>query len=280
MIHSLSIKGFKAVPYLATSALMLNHKQRVQFSSDKPNVIVGPNGAGKSALMTALALQTLSFYIGESAFDDQYALSNEARDFWSETRGWREEYVFLPGLTCETDNAPALYYRPGHIPGNDDSIGAAMMCGYGKQADVYWKQVHQKSSGQQSQELLKKVMAQLKGESPPLEYQYVHWRSGKVARDLSNSRSYVNDFDYKFEVLRNRYANVLADARPLVLMDEPEQSLDARAEAILWGQIAQADCAKVQVIVATHSLYPLMHPERFNLIEAVPGYIDEVRALM
>lgn len=280
MIHSLSVKDFKAVPYLETSALMVSHKRCVKFSSDKPNVIVGPNGAGKSALMTALALQTLSFYIGESAFDDQYALSNEAREFWTDTRGWREDYVYLPGLSCETDNAPALYYRPNHIPGNDDSIGAAMMCGYGKQADIYWKQVHQKSSGQQSQALLKKVIALLLGESEPLAYQYVHWRSGKVAIDLTQGRGYVNDFDYKFEVLRNRYANPPAGARPLVLMDEPEQSLDARAEAILWGQVAQADCTKVQVIVATHSLYPLMHPELFNLIEAVPGYIDEVRALM
>jgi predicted ATPase len=64
------------------------------------------------------------------------------------------------------------------------------------------------------------------------------------------------------------------------MMDEPEQSLDAKAEMLLWGQIAKADCDKVQVIVATHSLYPLMHPELFHLIEAVPGYAQEVRKLM
>jgi predicted ATPase len=63
-------------------------------------------------------------------------------------------------------------------------------------------------------------------------------------------------------------------------MDEPEQSLDALAELVLWRQIAAADMSKMQVIVATHSLYPLMHPEKFNIIEAVPGYSESVMQLL
>jgi predicted ATPase len=63
-------------------------------------------------------------------------------------------------------------------------------------------------------------------------------------------------------------------------MDEPEQSLDAWASATLWSRIAEADCAKVQIVVATHSWYPILHPEAFNIIEAVPGFLEEVRSLI
>ena len=281
MFTSLRAKNFTAVPYLESSLLMKTQKKEVKFATDKPNVIVGPNGAGKSALLQALALRTLSFYVGESAFDDNYAIGNDSRTFWSnEGASWRREYVFLPGLTCETDNAPALYYRPSHIPGNDDSVGAAMFCGYGKYADSYLKAVDKKSSGQQSRALLDRLVAALSGDVTDIRFKYVNWRAGKERKDLANSRFHVCDFEYQFEILKEQFDTPPADALPVVLMDEPEQSLDARAEAVLWGQIANADCTKVQVIVATHSLYPLMHPEHFNLIEAVPGYVDEVRALL
>lgn len=281
MFTSVSAKNFTAVPYLESSLLMKTQKKTVRFVTDKPNVIVGPNGAGKTALLQTLALRTLSFYVGESAFDDNYAIGNDSRSFWStEGASWRREYVFLPGLSCETDNAPALYYRPGHIPGNDDSIGAAMFCGYGKQADIYLKAVDKKSSGQQSRALLEKLVKALSGEVSDMRFQYVNWRAGKERKDLANSKFHVCDFEYQFEILKAQFDTPPANALPVILMDEPEQSLDARAEAVLWGQIAKADCSKAQVIVASHSLYPLMHPELFNLIEAVPSYVDEVRALM
>lgn len=281
MINNLKVENFKAVPYLETSLLCKAHPDGFQFSSEKPNVIVGLNGAGKSALLQTLALRTLSFYIGESAFDDQYVLSNEARTFWSdEGASWRHEYAFLSGLTCETDDAPALYYRPGHIPGNDNSIGASMMCGYSKQARSYADLVDNKSSGQQSRALLGKLVNALTGDASEMRYQYVNWRAGKERKDLERSKFHVCDFEYQFEILKKQFDTPTPDARPLILMDEPEQSLDARAEALLWGQIAKADSSRVQVIVATHSWYPLFHPETFNIIEAVPGYLQEVRALM
>jgi len=71
-----------------------------------------------------------------------------------------------------------------------------------------------------------------------------------------------------------------AQGRPLLLMDEPEQSLDALAEARLWRTIEAADCDRMQIIVATHSLYPILHPERFHLIEATPGFVESVTELV
>ena len=69
-------------------------------------------------------------------------------------------------------------------------------------------------------------------------------------------------------------------AVPLILMDEPEQSLDARAEGSLWAAIANADCSTMQIIVATHSLYPMLNKDKFNIIETETGFVAEVRRLL
>jgi energy-coupling factor transporter ATP-binding protein EcfA2 len=282
MITSLKVKGFAGVPYLETSALMKRHKGKVVFSTDKPNVIVGPNGAGKSALLSALALETLTYFTGESSFSPDYI---DERKFWTPESDWKEpyRYKFLPGLTCESDKGPAFYYRPGHVPGNDRCLTTAMMCGYSEEANRVYELTKEKSSGQQAQALMQKLLGALSGTQPLPEYYYTAWwRGGKEVKDPDSLRGgpYIGESPYKTEALKARYANVPADARLVILADEPEQSLDALAQLKLWNRVAAADCSKVQVIIASHSLYPLMYPEKFNLIEAVPGFIDEVRSNM
>lgn len=286
MFKTVSAKDFKAVPYLETSALMQSHPKGVKFSQKKPNVIIGPNGAGKSALLKALSLQTLSHFTGESSFDDHYVTGNDCKDFWASEGYWAKEFHFLPGLTCATDNAPALYYRPSHIPGNDDSIAASMMCGYFDKAKKYGQLVKEKSSGQQSQALLEKLRTTLSSSKPELAFSYINWRFGKVPQDFSDRKNQggnfnrPGDYEYQAEILKKTYGTQATDAIPVLLMDEPEQSLDTKAEIMLWKQIEAADTSRLQIIVATHSLYPLLHPKAFNLIEAVPGYIDEVQRLV
>lgn len=281
MIKNIRATVFSAVPYLESSLLMQAHPEGIVFSTDKPNVIVGPNGAGKSALLTALALHTLSFQAGVSAFDDNYTGRGRERDlYWSkEGYSWNREYTYLPGLTCDSDLGPAMYYRPGHIPGGESFIAAAMMSGYCEQARNYGELTRHKSSGQKSQAVLQKVEAVLAGDHSELGYQYMHWSFGKELKNLEAQR-WSGDYEYHAETLKKLYGTIPAGAIPVLLLDEPEQSLDAKAEALLWKKIAEADMSRVQVIVATHSLYPLMHPEKFNLIEAVSGYAQEVQALL
>jgi len=280
MIESLKVADFKAVPYLETSQLIKNHRKGILFSTDKPNVIVGPNGAGKSALMKALALHTLSYDIGTSNFDDHIVKGSDCDNYWSNESRWGTDFVYLKGFDCKSDFAPALYYRPGHIPGNDDSIAAAMMCGYFKEAKDYALLVDKKSSGQQSQSLLKKLLEHLSGKAKPLSFSYVNWSNGKEPKVIDRHRGWIGPWEHQAEVLKKTYGHAAQDARPVMLMDEPEQSLDARAEALLWKQIADANCRKLQIIVATHSLYPFMHPEKFNIIEAIPGYLEGVQSLI
>lgn len=286
MITSLTVKDFKAIPYLETSLLMQSHPNGLRFSVTKPNVIVGPNGSGKSALLETLSIQTLSWFSGQSTLDDAFVVGRDSDSLWDRERPYENDYEFLKGLAVETDNAPALYYRPNHTPGNNDNVATAMMCGYFNEAKEYGRLTDKKSSGQKSLAMLERVNALLSGKTKSLQYRYMNWRAGHELRDLTDRRSAGWNFnnpmrwDYTAEILKQRVNNVTSDAKPLLLMDEPEQSLDAVAELQLWRDIESARMDEVQIIVATHSLYPLMFPDNFKLIEAVPGYIDQVQELM
>lgn len=280
MLTTLKAKNFTGVPYLETSQLMTHHPNGMVFSLTKPNVVVGPNGAGKSALLTALSYLTLSNMTGVSALDSNYTgHTGLGETLWANDSRWGHDYRYLPGLEVATDYGPALYFRPGHIPGNDDSVAAAMMCGYFEQAKRYGNQTDEKSAGQQTLALQETVMAVLAGTQSVPSYTFMNWKMSKE-RVLAEDRykRYSGPWEYQGDVLKERYLSVEATAVPMLLLDEPEQSLDALAETRLWRAIAGADVSRVQIVVATHSLYPLLHPERFHLIEAVPGYVDEVRA--
>ncbi|MNR71310.1 vitamin B12-transporter ATPase [compost metagenome] len=279
MLQRIQAKDFKAVPYLEGSQLMSNHPEGVRLCADKPNVIVGPNGAGKSALLQALALKTLAYFVGSSCLDEHFINGRDADSFWGE-RGysWWREQEYLPGLACEGDLGPTLYYRPGHIPGNERCITTAMMCGYFEEARAYGRLIDDKSSGQQSQAVQEKLMKALAGDGSEMTLSCLNWRYGTKPQDPDGMSRHAGQMDYRAEELKRRYEQM--PGRPLILMDEPEQSLDARAELHLWKQVERADPRGLQMVIATHSLYPLLHPQRFNIIEATPGYAAEVISLM
>lgn len=57
-----------------------------------------------------------------------------------------------------------------------------------------------------------------------------------------------------------------------ILMDEPERSLDIIHQAGMWRMLRDYS-AKIQFIVASHSLYALNLPKA-NYIELTPGYLE------
>jgi len=278
MLEKVRLEQFEAVPHLAGTQLMCTHGGAIEFSTTKPNVIVGENGAGKSALLMTLAIRFLAWFTGYSAFDSKYtSLNRDAIEWWGRPRGWGTDWQFMPGLQCETDNAPALYYRPGHIPGNEHSVTTAMMCGYFDLARQYAKLTDNKSSGQACLATMDRVIRAVAGEELPTEYAHVNWRFGREVPPPNERRGqFVGDWEWQAHVLKSLMVPA-PGCRPLILMDEPEQSLDARAEARLWKSIEAADLGKVQIIVASHSVYPILHPERFHLIECEAGYAQAVR---
>jgi len=278
MIKNVKASGFESVPYLETSILMRSHPRGVLLSKDRPNVIVGANGTGKSAFMKALALKTLSFYTGASSFDDQYITGDfNPNGYWRKKNRWGSEFEFLPGLEAETDFGPALFYRPGFIPGDETNLTHAMMCGYMDEARKHGEMTDEKSSGQQGLALQKMIMDVLIGKENVPETGFVNWRYGKKPVDMEKLK-HPSANGYQAEILRKSYHKT--SGKPVILMDEPEQSLDTLAEARLWKKIEKANCNKMQVIVATHSVYPFLHPEKFNLIETKKGYIASVLKLL
>lgn len=277
MLSSIQLSAaFSAVPHLPTSQLWLKNSAqgKLTLSTAKPTVIVGPNGSGKTALLTLLSLQTLTHFTGQSSLDDNYTRGFACDAWWSE-RTWRNPPEFLPGARFKTDNAPAVYYRPGHISGNDRCVTTAMMTGYFNEAKAYAKAVEARSAGQGCQALLARILAALDG-SLAFKYHQTHWGGGLEPVDLS-SKGWCGPWDYRAEVLKERVASVSADAMPLILMDEPEQSLDTQTELKLWRAIEAADCSTRQIVVATHSLYPFLKPQAFHIIEATPDYVAQVR---
>lgn len=281
MFKHLQAKSFAAIPYLETSTLMQSHPKGLTFSLKKPNVLVGPNGAGKSALLKTLSIATMSWLLGYSAFDRKYLSDFEFKGLWGRSDDRWSAYAdkFMPGLTLETDNGPALFYRPGALPGDEPDLAHSLCMGYGDEARRVGNLIDKKSSGQQGHALLGDILAQLAGKGPALTYQKSNWRGSMEPKDLRQIR-FASDSDHQEEALKKRFAQVPPDAVPVLLMDEPEQSLDARAELQFWKTVEAADPARHQIIIATHSLYPLLHPKKFNLIEAEPGYIASVLELV
>lgn len=276
MIRHLSLQGFTAVAHLADCALIRNYPDGIEFSTDRPNVLVGANGTGKSALLTTLAIRFLAYFTGESALDSHFVDgSGKSGSWWTQKERWRREYTFLEGLTCDTDNALAVYYRPRHVPGNEASSTHALMMGYATEARAYQAVTEKKSCGEANRARLEATLEVAAG-LRKLTLRSVNWRYGLDPRDLSQKRDWTGEPEYRAEVLKALFSS--PGALPHVMLDEPEQSLDALEEAKLWQRIEAARGA--QVIVASHSLYPLLHRDRFNIIETVPGYTDSVLALI
>ena len=277
MIRSLKCSVNSAIPHLTNSLIMQAHKGVVHFSTEKPNVIVGPNGSGKTALMTALSMSTLTHFTPQSTLDPAYVRGQDAESMWKDSSNHWEEATFLPGIDLDWDAAPGIFFRPGHIPGNDNSVAASMMCGYFDQARAYGNAVRNKSSGQAGQALLEVVHERLSGHSAPY-YDQRPWSYGSVVEAVTH-RSFDRKSRQRANAIISRYLGSEVKTRSIVLMDEPEQSLDAMAEMKLWQAINASETNSLQVIVATHSLYPILHPEGYHIIETQPGYMDAVRSL-
>lgn len=278
MIKTLFFENYLPNKVLEQTTLMKTLGGRIELSLDKPNVIVGANGCGKSTLLAAIGYLTMSDMTGMSCLSYKYASPFDADHLWTgNTNTSYGTWEYLKGLTADTDHAPAVFYVPGAIPGHAKFAAEAMMKGFSVEAREHSAKTKNKSSGEASQALLEKALQVMKsGELAYIEkdFELVHRELATVPRHPFTPQS-----EYKMQVLLNQRVPH-GKTLPMVVMDEPERSLDTRAELQLWKQIEGADPGLSQILVATHSLYPLMHPDKFNLIEANPGYIEEVLALI
>lgn len=279
MLEKIVIGDVTGVPYLKGSTLAKTHKKGITLSSNKVNVLVGPNGSGKSALLKALALKTLSFYTGSSALDGKYIVGTDSKGLWSDGDRWSSSFEFMPGLSLSMGQMRGIYFKPSHIPGDDNCVTSAMMCGYFEEAKRYGKLTENKSSGEQGRAVLQSVWSLLKQSRAQTAVPRFNWKWGDKL-DENPTRTFSNELTLKANTLKKWAMDACGNGTTLCLFDEPEQSLDAEQEALLWKKLLSLDTSQVQVLVATHSWYPYLFPEKFHLIESVSGHAAAVRKLL
>ena len=283
MLTSITFDGFRAVPHLEATKLMQQSKT-VRFAEDRPNIIVGPNGSGKSSLLDALSMLTLTYYMDVSTFDHHYLAMSDSDKFWHkpkdiEKMDWwqRHNNYYLTGLTYTGDLVPALYYRPNRLPGNEHDVAHAMCMGYSEPAREYGTLTRNKSSGQKSRAIQDRMLRALGGTE---QIKFETYRFGNPDELIKIEPGvYVGEGPAKTNLFKTFYKDRKSDGRQLVIMDEPEQSLDLEAEINLWDAIA-GHHSDTQIICASHSLYPILNPEPFNLIETEPGYVKKIQKLL
>ncbi len=278
MLTKISIEPyFKAVDYLPHVKLMETHGSIIELSVTKPNVLVGPNGSGKSAFLRTLSLLTLSNLTGVTSLSDRYVSFNTK--LWDlDGKSYSKNWLFLEGLTFEGALNPTYYYRPGFIPNEERCLTTALMCGYEKEARKIEELTNKFSSGQAAKNMLSHLFELL---YEPKERSSTHstWRYPTQSDKFKFQRGYVGDTEGQALALV-RHHELFETKHRLIIMDEPEQSLDAYQQALLWEHLRAVDCSETQLVIATHSAHPLLQADRFNLIETVPSYIQTARELL
>lgn len=266
---------FTYFPHFKDTSLFKRYGGVFSLEPTRVNVLVGPNGSGKSTLLDILSLLTLSIDFEQSRASKEY-LKDELwtnEDKWG---SWAEER-YLIGATLSEGFCPALSFKPHRIPGNERCVTTAMMVGYFEEAREYAAKTENKSTGQSVSAQLSTIRAflQSQGELEVRNKEAFGLPVSEKKRlvDSHYSRGCYNSRKFLL-TQRIRWAT----GHRLVIMDEPEQSLDMRANLQLWGELANLKLKNTTVIVASHSPFALN--KAFNVLEGEKGYANEIRTLM
>ena len=267
---------FDLFPFFKDTSFYKKHKGSFKFEPNKVNVLLGPNGSGKSTLLDILSLLTLAYEFGQSRPGKTY-LEDE---YWHADNQWAqwEDEAYMAGVQWSEGFCPALSFKPHRIPGNERCITTAMMMGFFDEARSHADLVENKSTGQSVQAQIEQIRQHLRmqGELTVLNTSFFNLHPNQE-KDLLE-KPYQRSSNASRKMLLGRYVNARTSGHQLVLMDEPEQSLDLRTNLQFWNELSKVELKNTTVIVASHSPFALH--DTFNLIEGEKGYAKEIKSLM
>ena len=234
-----------------------------EFVHDKINVLVGENGSGKSSLLATIAKKLLAYNYGHTRLDDR--LLRFADEYWQkdDPERWYSEDLFMPDVTIESSSPLfCTYVAADWSPCDSPNFAYALCTGLEKEAKRHYHRVENFSSGQGMSNVIANTLELIAKRSPEIDLKEVEWHLKERDRTHMSKRAFTLR-----EVLPPAGSNIVA------LFDEPERTLDLTAQFAFWRLLSQAaKLSHVQIIVATHSIIPLMSPDNFNFVEMNDGY--------
>jgi len=227
------------------------------------NLVLGCNGAGKTAVLRYLAAMFSADCYGYSRLSKAVG-EREAEKFFPGVDRWDWEKSLVDvyphlgvSLRAKSRVEGAFYWTPGFIPGYHSDLTHSLMCGYTEDSRRLHKLLEGKSSGQASMAVLDEVLGHLEGGTRP-----EGWRG---------MCSIPKDPSYCFErrqvlaaahakKLWNAGSEVVPGSTVVVILDEPDQSLDQVGQLEFWQRLDRIckEHKNVQMLVSTHSFAPLL----------------------
>lgn len=261
MIHTFEIKDPEKthIPWMS-KVQTLAKPRKFEFTPGL-NILWGRNGSGKSTLIKAIARLTHCEQGGRPcvtresmgrlvSYAGTYVSSRRAQLLKAKAEG------VIGAVALQHDGQGVRFFDPSNAVGlvgggaafDDDFFGEGV-------ANVMFKG----SAGEQTKFRFE-VMAQaiLQGEAPRVE-----WRIDKSAAS----------WDERVKVAEFFLQGSGEEGPPTILLDEPERSYDLPTQMRIW-RVIQTCSAKIQFIVASHSVFALQIPEA-HYIEMENGYLDE-----
>lgn len=235
----------------------------IELSTTKPNILIGPNGSCKTTLLETLAMYTLCHDYGFTKLTDRS--TRFCDELWQKEREeyyWSEEH-FMADVSIVGGMPFGTFISPDFKPCGALDWAHALCYGLGEDASDYFKKTDPVSSGQGMIAAIKGALALLKAKQiPKIDMSYV-----EECRQEWRSQSHMAKRGIKL-------AEHIGEPTTMIgLFDEPERCLDLKAQLKFWKQVPALADDKHQIVISTHSILPLLDPDRYNFIEMEDGYL-------
>lgn len=215
-------------------------KRRKFYFNPGLNVIVGPNGSGKSLILKTLAAYSCVSKIS-GGWSSRPKDVGQYSDFPNDLKHYAPDNC---EVDLEWDGSPSFFYSAW------DSIGFMSSYMFSNKSSLFKRKLNHLSEGQNQLCDLNSIGSLLQAK-PKL------WSLPVKGKN-----------DHFVEYIRN-----LPKRGPSTLIiDSPEKGMDIIGESDIWLELLPKLAEQMQIIAATHSLFPLISGINCNLIELEKDY--------